>query len=129
MMFTRGTINGAKALAWGLANDCVPADQLEATTMQLALRIAGVPSSHLAMHKMVVNQLALIMGLEQSQQMATVFHGITRHHPEGMWFRSYAQQNGFKAAVQWRDSRQPIPTGDEARELGCRIDETRAKAG
>ena len=128
MMFTGDTIDGAKALAWGLANDCVPADQFEATTMQLALRIAGVPSSHLAMHKMVVNQLTLIMGLEQSQQMATVFDGITRHNPEGMWFRRYAQENGFKAAAQWRDSGRPIPEGDEARELIRTMNETRAKA-
>lgn len=31
----------------------------------------------------VVNQVMLTMGLEQSQQMATVFDGITRHNPEG----------------------------------------------
>ena len=129
MMFTGDTIDGTKALAWGLANECVPADQLEASTMELALRIAGVPSAHLAMHKMVVNQVMLTMGLEQSQQMATVFDGITRHNPEGMWFRRYAQENGFKAAVQWRDSGRPIPEGDEARELIRQMDETRAKAG
>ena len=117
MMFTGDTIDGAKALAWGLANESVPPEDLEAITMQLAIRIAGVPSSHLAMHKMVVNQVMLTMGLEQSQQMATVFDGITRHNPEGLWFRRYAQQNGFKAAVEWRDSGRPIPEGDEAREL------------
>ncbi|HSB22639.1 MAG TPA: enoyl-CoA hydratase, partial [Burkholderiaceae bacterium] len=49
--------------------------------------------------------------------MATVFDGITRHNPEGLWFRRYAQHNGFKAAVQWRDSGRPIPEGDEARAL------------
>ena len=129
MMFTGDTIDGTKALAWGLANESVPADQLEASTMELALRIAGVPSAHLAMHKMVVNQVMLTMGLEQSQQMATVFDGITRHNPEGLWFRRYAQENGFKAAVQWRDSGRPIPEGDEARELIRQMDASRAKAG
>jgi enoyl-CoA hydratase len=125
LMFTGDTIDGARALAWGLANESVPADQLEATAMQLALRIAGVPSSQLAMHKMVVNQVMLAMGLEQSQQMATVFDGITRHNPEGMWFRRYAQENGFKAAVEWRDSGRPIPEGDEARELIRQMDQRR----
>jgi enoyl-CoA hydratase len=33
-----------------------------------------------------------------------------------MWFRRYAQAEGFKAAVQWRDSGRAIPEGDEARE-------------
>jgi enoyl-CoA hydratase len=117
LMFTGDTIDGRKAAEWGLANDCVPAAELEQATMKLAARIAGVPRGHLAMHKMVVNQVQLAMGLEQSQQLATVFDGITRHNPEGMWFRRYAQAEGFKAAVQWRDSGRPIPEGDEARRL------------
>jgi enoyl-CoA hydratase len=66
---------------------------------------------------MVVNQVMLTMGLEQTQQLATVFDGITRHNPEGMWFRRYAQAEGFKAAVAWRDGGEPIPEGDEARRL------------
>jgi enoyl-CoA hydratase len=74
-----------------------------------------VPRSHLAMHKMVVNQVMLQMGIEQSQQLATIFDGITRHNPEDMWFRRYAQAEGFKAAVQWRDSGKPIPESEEAR--------------
>jgi enoyl-CoA hydratase len=125
LMFTGDTIDGATAAQWGLANEAVPAAQLDAAVMKLASRIAGVPRSHLAMHKMVVNQVMLAMGLEQSQQMATVFDGITRHNPEGLWFRRYAQAEGFKAAVQWRDSGKPIPEGDEARE---QIRELQARA-
>jgi enoyl-CoA hydratase len=117
MMFTGDTIDGKQAADWGLATQSVPFAALEEATLNLANRIASVPSSHLAMHKMVVNQVMLTMGLEQSQQMATVFDGITRHNPEGMWFRRYAQEQGFKAAVQWRDSGKPIPEGDEARAL------------
>jgi enoyl-CoA hydratase len=116
MMFTGDTIDGTTAAQWGLANEAVPAAGLEEAVMRLANRIAGVPRSHLAMHKMVVNQVMLAMGLEQSQQMATLFDGITRHNPEGLWFRRYAQAEGFKAAVEWRDSGRPIPEGDEARE-------------
>ena len=115
MMFTGDVITGAQAAQWGLANEAVDASELEATTMKLAQRIAGVPRGHLAMHKLVVNQTMLTMGLEQGQMLATVFDGITRHNPEGMWFRRYAQAEGFKAAVQWRDSGRNIPEGDEAR--------------
>lgn len=117
LMFTGDTLTGAQAAAWGLANVSVPAEELEAATMKLARRICGVPRSHLAMHKLVVNQVMLTMGLEQSQMFATVFDGITRHNPEGLWFRRYAQEHGFKAAVEWRDSGRPIPEGDEARRL------------
>ena len=116
LMFTGDTIDGRTALAWGLANEAVPREALDAAAMALAGRIAGVPRSHLAMHKMVVNQVMLNMGLEQSQSLATLFDGITRHNPEGLWFRRYAQAEGFKAAVAWRDSGEPIPEADDARE-------------
>lgn len=117
LMFTGDTIDGKTAAEWGLANAAVPQERLEAATMALAERIAGVPRSHLAMHKLVVNQVLLTMGLEQTQTLATLFDGITRHGPEGLWFRRYAQDQGFRAAVQWRDGGAPIPEGDEARAL------------
>ena len=117
LMFTGDVINGLTAAAWGLANEAVPLAALDGAVMKLANRIAGVPLAHLAMHKMVINQVLLTMGLEQTQTMATLFDGITRHDPEGLWFRRYAQENGFKAAVQWRDSGRAIPEGDEARAL------------
>ena len=85
------------------------AAELEARTLELAQRIAGVPSSHLAMHKLVVNQAMLTMGLEQTQMFATVFDGITRHSPEGLWFKRYAEAHGFQAAAEWRDSGGPLP--------------------
>jgi len=125
LMFTGDTIDGRTALEWGLANVVVPAGELEAAVRKLADRIAGVPHSHLAMHKMVVNQVMLTMGLEQTQSLATLFDGITRHNPEGLWFRRYAQAEGFKAAVQWRDSGRPIPEGDEAREEIRKLDAKR----
>lgn len=69
------------------------------------------------MHKLLVNQVMLTMGLEQTQSLATIFDGITRHNPEGVWFRRFAQTEGFKAAIEWRDSGRPIPQADEARAL------------
>ena len=67
----------------------------------------------------------LALGLEQSQQMATVFDGITRHNPDGLWFRRYAQAEVFKAAVEWRDSGRPIPEGDEARAMIRELEQKR----
>ena len=117
MMFTGDTISGRTAQDWGLANMAVPAEDLENATMDLAKRISGVPSSHLMMHKLVVNQVWMSMGLEQSQMFATLFDDITRHNPEGLWFRRQSELHGFKNAVQWRDSGRPIPEADEARAL------------
>jgi enoyl-CoA hydratase/carnithine racemase len=123
LMFTGDMIDGRTAAEWGLANAAVPVAELEAATMKLANRIAGVPKSHLAMHKLVVNQVMLNMGLEQTQMLATIFDGISRHNPEGLWFRRYAQTHGFKAAIEWRDSGRPIPEGDEARAEIARMGE------
>lgn len=128
LMFTGDTIAGTKAAEWGLANISVPADQLDQATDALAQRIAGVPKSHLMMHKLVVNQVWLSMGLEQTQMFATVFDGITRHNPEGMWFRRQAQVEGFKNAIEWRDSGRPIPEGDEARALVADLEKRLAQA-
>ena len=133
LMFTGDTLSGTQAAEWGLANIAVPLHELEAATHALAERICGVPRGHLAMHKLVVNQVMLTMGLEQSQMLATVFDGITRHNPEGLWFRRHAQVEGFKSAVAWRDSGRPIPEADEARaliaDLERRLAEARAAAG
>lgn len=128
LMFTGDVIDGTTAAEWGLANEAVPQEKLEAATMKLAERIAGVPKSHLAMHKLVVNQVMLTMGLEQTQMLATLFDGITRHNPEGLWFRRYAQAEGFKAAVEWRDSGRPIPERDEARQLIKELEERLKKS-
>jgi enoyl-CoA hydratase len=122
LMFTGDLITGAQAADWGLANIAVPAAELDAACDALADRISGVPRSHLAMHKLVVNQVMLTMGLEQAQTLATVFDGVTRHNPEGLWFRRQAQADGFKAAVEWRDSGRPIPEADEARALVAELE-------
>jgi enoyl-CoA hydratase len=122
LMFTGDLIDGKKAADWGLANIAVPLADLEDATFALAKRISGVPRSQLMMHKMVVNQVWMSMGLEQTQMFANVFDGITRHNPDGLWFRRQAQVEGFKSAVEWRDSGRPIPEGDEARALIAELD-------
>ena len=59
---------------------------------------------------------------QECQTLATLFDGITRHNPEGMWFRRHAQAHGFKSAVQWRDSGRDIPDGEAARKAIAELD-------
>jgi enoyl-CoA hydratase len=117
LMFTGNVIDGVTADKWGLANVVCPPEKLEEEALKLADHISGVPRGQLAMHKQVVNQVLLTMGLAQTQALATIYDGITRHNPEGVWFRRYAQTSSFKDAVKHRDSGKPIPEQDEAREL------------
>jgi len=59
-------------------------------------------------------QAADNMGLHGTQILATLFDGITRHSPEGRWFQQLAADEGFHAAVDWRDSGRWIPEGGGA---------------
>jgi enoyl-CoA hydratase len=113
MLLTGDTIEGRTAKAWGLVYDAVPATELDATVEALAQRIAGVPKNQLMMQKLMINQAYENMGLASTQTLATLFDGITRHTPEGVWFKDYAETHGFHAAVDWRDSGRAIPEGDE----------------
>lgn len=113
MLLTGDTVSGREAAQMGLVLDAVPADALDARVDALARRMTGVPLNQLAMNKLLVNQAVEASGLANSQMLATLFDGIARHSPEGMWFKRYAEREGFKAAVQWRDSGKNIPTGDD----------------
>jgi enoyl-CoA hydratase len=111
MLLTGDTIDGRTAKEWGLVHDAVPAGELDAAVDALAERMAGVPKNQLMMQKLMINQAYENMGLATTQMFATIFDGITRHSPEGLWFKDYAEKQGFHKAVQWRDSGKPIPRG------------------
>jgi len=59
--------------------------------------------------KLMVNQAFDNMRLHGTQILATVFDSIIRHSPEGRWFQELAADEGFHAAVEWRDSGRWIP--------------------
>ena len=114
MLLTGDTVDGREAKAMGLVYDAVPAAKLDAVVNALAKRMAGVPKNQLMMQKLMINQAYENMGLASTQMMATLFDGITRHSPEGAWFKKYAEMHGFHAAVKWRDSGKAIPRGKAA---------------
>jgi enoyl-CoA hydratase len=111
MLLTGDTIDGRTAAEWGLVLEAVPPAQLDTRVQELADRIAGVPINQLVMQKLMINQAYDNMGLQGTQLLATLFDGITRHSPEGRWFKDFAEQQGFHAAVEWRDSGRWIPEG------------------
>ena len=108
MLLTGDTIDGRTAKDWGLVIDAVPEGELAATVTRLAERMAGVPKNQLMMQKLMINQAYDNMGLASTQMIATLFDGITRHSPEGQWFKHYAEDKGFHEAVRLRDSGEPI---------------------
>ena len=108
MLFTGDLIDGVEAARMGLVLKAVPQADLEAEVAALCDRIKGVPRNQLMMCKMAVNQAYENMGLHTTQMFATLFDGVARHSPEGVWFRERAQEAGFKKAVEERDSGAPI---------------------
>ncbi|MBK9596591.1 MAG: crotonase/enoyl-CoA hydratase family protein [Rhodocyclales bacterium] len=109
MLLTGDLIDGRQAKEMGLVYDAVPAAELDAAVDALASRMAGVPKNQLMMQKLMINQAYENMGLASTQMIATLFDGITRHSPEGMWFKAYSEAHGFHEAVRLRDSGEPIP--------------------
>lgn len=111
MLFTGDLITGREAKELGLCLDAAPRNDLDARVDALVQRMAGVPKNQLMMQKLMINQAYENMGLRNTQMFATLFDGITRHSPEGVWFKRRAEEAGFKQAVQERDSGAPIAEG------------------
>ena len=88
----------------GLVHKSVPASELDQAVEALAERIVGVPQNQLMMQKHMINQALENMGLRNTQMIATVFDGITRHSPEGLTFKQRAEEVGWKQAVKERDN-------------------------
>ncbi|MCW5746278.1 MAG: crotonase/enoyl-CoA hydratase family protein [Alphaproteobacteria bacterium] len=109
MLFTGDLIDGREAERMGLVTRAVPAASLDAEVQKLVDRIKGVPKNQLWMQKTAINAAFDNMGLRTTQVLATVFDGITRHSPEGTWFKARAEEVGFHQAVKERDSGDPIP--------------------
>jgi enoyl-CoA hydratase/carnithine racemase len=108
MLLTGDLVDGRQAQAMGLCLEAPPAAELDARVEHWAARMAGVPKNQLMMQKLMINQAFDNMGLANTQMIATLFDGITRHSPEGLAFKARAEAVGFKQAVKERDSGEPL---------------------
>ena len=77
----------------GLVSKSVPAAELDEEVERLAERMSTVPVNQLMMQKMVINQAVEAMGLKNTQRLATVFDGITRHSPRRPQLQASCRRN------------------------------------
>jgi enoyl-CoA hydratase len=102
-MLTGDEIPARTAAEVGLILEAVPDDDLQSHAMALARRMARVPTSQLAMLKLLANQTVENMGFASSRMLGTLFDGVARHTQEGLDFVARAREVGFRQAVRERD--------------------------
>jgi enoyl-CoA hydratase len=113
LLLTGDPLDGRRAVEWGLASECAPEAELDATAAALAERVARLPANQAQMMKLLVNQAYDQMGLPVTQLIGTLLDGAARHTPEGAAF-SRAALEDVRAAVARRDA----PFGDYGQERG-----------
>ena len=80
-----------------------PEVDLDRKVEAMAERMASAPINQLIMQKMLVNQAIEAAGIMNTQRLATIFDGISRHSPEGLNFKARVEEVGWKQAVAERD--------------------------
>lgn len=103
MLFTGDKITGREAEDIGLIHQAVPDAELDQRVEETAERMCSVPVNQLMMQKLMINQAYDSMGLQNTQMIATLFDGITRHSPEGVHFKKRSEEMGWKQTVRERD--------------------------
>jgi enoyl-CoA hydratase len=111
LLLTGDPLDGRRAVDWGLASECAPAEELDEVAMALCRRVAQLPANQLHMMKTLVNATIEQLGLQTTQLLGTLLDGAARHTPEGAAFSEAALED-VRAAVRARDA----PFGDYGEE-------------
>jgi enoyl-CoA hydratase/carnithine racemase len=104
MMLTGDSISGIEAAELGWANAAYPADALEARVLDVASRIALVPSELLQLNKRVVHRQMDAMGLRAGIRAGTELCALGTHTKAMRQFVGAAHDKGLTSALQERDA-------------------------
>ena len=104
VLYSGKVLTGTEAAEMGLIGESVPEAKLDGKVDEFIQSIIEVPTNQLFFQKQVINQAMEQMGISNTQRLATVFDGMTRHTPEGVAFQQRAMEVGFKQVVKERDS-------------------------
>jgi enoyl-CoA hydratase len=107
-MLTGDSFTGVEAAQLGWANRAYPADQLEERVLEIAQRIAQIPSDLLQINKRTVHRAMEVMGLRQSIRQGTELSALATHTETFQKFIAEVQGQGLTDALTKRDT----PFGD-----------------
>src|SRR5215510_3279083 len=97
------------ALAIGMINRIVPADELDAAALRLAQHIAAIDPKLVKETKRAINRALEAQGLLTALEdaLAIDLSIEAEGSPDKRQFMDVANRNGLKAALAWRDARFP----------------------
>ena len=102
MLYTARSMNAQEALAAGLINQVVPAEELETATSALAEDIAKTPVNHLMILKQSANNFYDNMDMEKGTRQASDLDAEFHQSPIFLAFFKLVREKGMKAALTER---------------------------
>ncbi len=108
MMLTGDSISGTEAVELGWANAAYPAPELDERVLEIAHRIAQIPTELVQLNKRVVHRQMDIMGLRAGIRAGTELCALGTHTQTMRDFIGTAREKGLTTALQERDK----PFGD-----------------
>lgn len=115
LFYTGDNISGIEAAAIGLINEAVPLENLEDRTIEIANRIAILPSDHLAMLKIHINRFYENMGIYSSVHSSTDLDAAGTFTSQSYEWGDRMRSGGLKEALAWRDGPYQDYRSDEER--------------
>jgi enoyl-CoA hydratase len=81
LMLTGDSISGSEAAAIGLANRAFPAEELEERVLELAERVAKIPSDLQQLNKRSVHRAMEVMGIRTAIRAGSELQALATHQP------------------------------------------------
>ena len=103
MMVTGDSITGIDAVKLGWANASAPLEDLEDTVLEVACRIAAMPSDVVQLNKRAVHRQMEYMGLRAGLRAGTDICALGVHTASMAEFLAEVAESGLTTALQQRD--------------------------
>jgi enoyl-CoA hydratase len=81
LMLTGDSVDGERAVEIGLANRAFPADELDARVVEIAERVAKIPSDLQQLNKRSVHRAMEIMGVRAALRAGSELQALATYQP------------------------------------------------